>query len=52
VGRDGGGYKGDLGQAAREKFGKTEIFLQGAGEADIGLIRLDKFRHSQKRLTV
>jgi hypothetical protein len=26
-GRDGGGYRSDLGRAASKKFGKTEIFF-------------------------
>jgi hypothetical protein len=29
VERDGGESRSDLGQVASEKFGKTEIFLQG-----------------------
>src|ERR1700676_4043277 len=42
VGRDGGGYRSDLGQAASEKFGKTEKFYKGDWTRQIRSIPLDE----------
>jgi hypothetical protein len=51
VGRDGEGFRSDLGQAASEKFGKTEIFFAEGWAGQISLIRFDKFADARNEAT-